>query len=399
MEYFTEQAPTHREVMDKIRLKYGERAKILTQKSIRFGGFMGLFAREGVEIAGYVSQETMKPKRVDLEEEKKRILSNVKGEQTLQQLLSDVQAIKSRLETESITTGPSGPHPSIAKIEALLLDNDFTRGFVDKTVERLKRDLSLEDLGDFRLVQTTVLNWICEQALIYRDLPKAAPRIIVLVGPTGVGKTTTIAKLAAVYGLGNNGSKAKSVRMLTIDNYRIGAKNQIETYGEIMQIPVSCVETTLELKKKLALYQDVDLILIDTIGKSPRDFTKLAEMQELLSACGEAAEIYLTVCATTKTSDLREILQQFEPFGYRSVVLTKLDETMRIGNVISVLGEKQKSLIFFTTGQVVPQDIERASVAQLFRHLEGFKVNFDYFDKKFAVSAAKGDDFPVTEWK
>ncbi len=398
MEYFTEQAPTHREVMARIRSKYGERAKILTQKSVRLGGFMGFFAREGVEIAGYLSQEPIHAKRMDVEEEKKKILREVKSEQTLQQLLAEVQAIKSRIESDGGSAKGPEKHASLEEVEELLYENDFTRSFVDRIVERLKRDLTLEDLDDLRLVQTTVLGWIGEQISIYREVPKGKPRIIVLVGPTGVGKTTTIAKLAAVYGIVSEGKKAKSVRMLTIDNYRIGARNQIETYGEIMGIPVSCAETTLELKKKLALYQDVDMILIDTIGKSPKDYTRLAEMQELLAACGEQAEIYLALSATTKTADLREILQQFEPFKYRAIVLTKLDETMRVGNVVSVLAERQKQLLHFATGQVVPQDIERASVPVLLRHLEGFNVNHEYLDKKFEKSAPK-DDFPAMEWK
>jgi len=399
MEYFAEQAVTHREAMEKIRLKYGERAKILTQKTIRIGGFMGLFSREGVEIAGYLSQEQPKAKRLDIEEEKKRILKEARSEQTLEQLLADVQSIKNRIESEAEAKKPVEDHASISKIRDLLADNDFTRSFADRLIERLRKDLTLEDLADFRLVQTTAMSWIGEQVSIYREVPKNEPRILILVGPTGVGKTTTIAKLAAVYGVVSNGKRAKSVRMLTIDNYRIGARNQIETYGEIMQIPVSCVETTAELKKKIALYQDVDLILIDTIGKSPKDFTKLAEMQELLAACGEQAEIYLTLSATTKTSDLHEILQQFEPFKYRAIILTKLDETMRIGNIISVLAERQKSLVYFTTGQVVPQDIERASVTALLRHLEGFKVNYEYLDRKFARSTPKDEAFPAMEWK
>ncbi len=396
MQYFTEQAPTHREVMDRIRIKYGERAKILTQKSIRMGGFMGLFAKEGIEIAGYISQEPMNAKRYDVEEEKKKILRDVKSDQTLAQVLQEVQAIKHKIESEASKPKFEEPNPSIAKLQDLLSDNDFSPSYVQKMVAKIKHDLTLEDLADYRLVQATAMNWIGESVSIYREKPRATPRILVLVGPTGVGKTTTIAKLAALYGIGNSRKKAKTVRMLTIDNYRIGARNQIETYGEIMNIPVSCVETIPELKQKLALYSDVDLVLVDTIGKSPKDHLKLAEMQELIEACGEQAEIYLALSATTKTSDIREIVTQFEPFKYRAVVLTKLDETMRIGNIISILSEKQKSLLFFTTGQNVPQDIERASVPVLLKHLEGFKVNWDYVEKKFSDGAE--EDAKVLEW-
>lgn len=382
--------------MDRIRTKYGDRAKILTQKSVRMGGFMGLFAKEGVEIAGYVSQEPVNAKRYDLEEEKKRILRDVKSDQTLMQVLQEVQSIKHRIESDSSRPKEQEQNPSITKLQDALSENDFSPAFIQKMTTRIIHDLTLEDLSDYRLVQATAMNWIAESVSVYREKPKGSPRILVLVGPTGVGKTTTIAKLAALYGIGNGRKKAKNVRMLTIDNYRIGAKNQIETYGEIMNIPVSCVETIPELKKKLALYSDVDLILVDTIGKSPKDHLKLAEMQELLDACGEQAEIYLALSATTKTSDIREIVTQFEPFKYRAVVLTKLDETMRVGNIISVLSEKQKDLLFFTTGQNVPQDIERASIPVLLRHLEGFKVNWDYVEKKFGEGT--GDEAKVLEW-
>jgi flagellar biosynthesis protein FlhF len=401
MQYFTEQAPTHREVMEKIQAKYGDRAKILTQKSVRMGGFMGMFAREGVEIAGYLSQEPLKTKRIDIEDEKRKILKEAKGEQTLLQVLQEVQAIKLKIENDYQHPRSEESVPSIEQLEEIMSDNDFSPAFTAKIVNRLKQELAFEDLRDARLVQATALNWIGEEIGLFREKPVSAPRIVILVGPTGVGKTTTIAKLAAIYGIGSSRRKSKVVRMLTIDNYRIGAKNQIETYGEIMSIPVSCVETIPELRKKLALYQDVDLILVDTIGKSPKDYTKLAEMRELLDACGEQAEIYLAMSATTKTSDIREIVTQFEPFKYRAVVLTKLDETMRVGNVISVLAEKQKPLIYFTTGQNVPQDMERASVPVLLRHLEGFKANWDYIDKKFSKSGSAENEEGVkaAEWR
>jgi flagellar biosynthesis protein FlhF len=357
---------------------------------------MGLFAREGVEIAGYVSQEPITARHYDMEEQKKRILKDIRSDQTLTQVLQEVQAIKRRMEDDSVKQRLDEPHPSISKLQELLSDNDFSPTFALNILSRMKRDLTLEDLDDYRVVQATAMNWIGESISIYREKPTDPPRVLVLVGPTGVGKTTSIAKLAALYGIGNAKKKAKRVRMLTIDNYRIGAKNQIETYGEIMNIPVSCVETIPELEKRLTLYSDVDLILVDTIGKSPKDHLKLAEMQELLEACGEEAEIYLALSATTKTSDIREIVTQFEPFRYRAVVLTKMDETMRVGNIISVLSEKRKPLLFLTTGQNVPQDIEPASIPALLKHLEGFKVNWDYVEKKF--SDGNGANAKVLEW-
>ena len=198
-------------------------------------------------------------------------------------------------------------------------------------------------------------------------------KIVIIVGPTGVGKTTTIAKLAAIYGLGDGREPPRSVRIITIDNYRIAAKQQIETYAEIMRIPVSLVESAADLQKNLALYQDTDLILVDTIGRSPRDLAKLAEMKEMLATCGTQACVYLALAATTKTSDTEEILRQFAPFGYRAVILTKLDETMRIGNIISCLARHRKPVAYLCDGQGVPQDLEEATVVRMLMNMEGFR--------------------------
>ena len=243
--------------------------------------------------------------------------------------------------------------------------------------------MSYEELEDFELVQTSALEWVAEMVNIHPEGDITFPRTFILVGPTGVGKTTTIAKLAAMYGVVGARKKPAKVRILTIDNYRIGAKKQMETYGEIMGIPVASVESPEDAKKYRALYQDVDIIFVDTIGKSPHDAVKLAEMQELLRSMGSNVEVHLAVSATTKTTDVYEILHQFEPFKYRSIIITKLDETGRIGNLISVLSEYGKPISYITDGQRVPQDIATASKMRLIMNLEGFMVNRESLEKQF----------------
>jgi flagellar biosynthesis protein FlhF len=248
---------------------------------------------------------------------------------------------------------------------------------------RIRQELTYEVLNDVQEVLAQVLEWIGECISVTGEFQDRSPKSLILVGPTGVGKTTTIAKLAAIHSLGSKGERAKDVRVITIDNYRIGAKQQIETYAEILQVPFASVESYQELKKQLALFKDADLVLIDTIGKSPKDYMNLAKMREILDGCDEKAEIHLALSATTKVSDLKEIMQQFEPFNYTAVVLTKLDETMRVGNLISALYEKGKSLSYLTDGQRVPEDIQRASVLRLLKTLEGFPVDPGRLMKKF----------------
>lgn len=381
MEYFTETASTDREAMDKINAKYGERAKILTRRSVRIGGVLGMFTREGIEMSGYLSDDMHKRKKLNLEIEKKKILETAKNDKTIQSVLNEVQSLKEYFDTS--ISGVEKKHSSIETIETILSENEFSFTYIQAISDRLKRSLTIDELEDLNSVKNVVSEWIGESINIDDAENFNRSKVVILVGPTGVGKTTTIAKLAATHGFSSQSKYAKSVRMITIDNYRIGAKKQIETYGEIMGIPVACVESYKELEQKINLFQDADLILVDTIGKSPKDYMKLAEMREMLDACGTNSEVYLAMSATTKISDVREILRQFEPFDYKSIILTKLDETMRIGNIISVLSEKNKSLTYLTDGQVVPQDIEKVTSKRLMRTVEGLNTGY------LAVTAEK----------
>jgi flagellar biosynthesis protein FlhF len=208
---------------------------------------------------------------------------------------------------------------------------------------------------------------------------------MILVGPTGVGKTTTIAKLAAIFGLSNkDDQKALEVRMITIDALRIGARAQIEAYGEIMGFLVSYVDNREDLRKAIALYSEgVDLIIIDTFGKSPRDSVQLGEMKQILEGCGAQAEVHLAMMAGTTSGNLLEIMRQFEPFNYQSALITKMDETTGVGNVISALAEKGKSVSYITNGQKVPADLQRANVVHFLTNLKGFKVNRQKIEERF----------------
>jgi len=417
MQYFTEQAHSHREALELVRAKYGEQAQILSHRSVRAGGILGLFKHEEVEVTGYIRPaprpEVQVRAKVDLEEEKRKILEKARGEQqpradeALDRVLQEIRDLKGRMDDRPREAeAEAEDHESIRRVDALLAQNDFTEAYRRDIVARMRREFTLEALEDWDAVESRVIGWIGDSIEVWAperargnaspgsdNLPgPRGPRVLALVGPTGVGKTTTIAKLAAIYTVGMSGEKPRAVRMITIDNYRIGAKQQIETYGNIMGVPVSCVETAEDLKKTLAFYSDADLVLVDTIGKSPRDAVRLAEMQRIIEACGPFAEVHLALAATTKTSDMAEILRQFEPFAYRAVVLTKLDETIRLGNAISVLSERRKSLSYLTTGQRVPQDIERASVSRILTYLEGFRIDRNLIEERYGERTSRGSD-------
>ncbi len=384
MQYFTIQARTQGEALEKMRTQYGPAARVLSHRSIRIGRVLGLFGREGIEITGYLAGED---KRRDVESEKRKILESARREQAMQLILDELKSLKRDIRTAApaAPSAPSAGHPALSRVRDLLGGNDFPPTFVDGIVSRIGREFSLEDLADTAAVDRAVLEQIGDAIRIWRSpTPAQGPLIITVVGPTGVGKTTTIAKLAAMYSFARDGGTARRVKMVTIDNYKIAARKQIETYAEIMQLPAAFAESRAELEKVISLSQDVDIMLVDTIGKSPGDFQKLGEIKDILGACGGRNEVHLAISATTKGSDVEEILRQFEPFRYRAVIVTKLDETSRVGNILGPLIEHQKPISYLTDGQLVPQDLEAATVARLLRMLDGLRIDRQRLESRYA---------------
>jgi len=435
MEMYTEQGESRMDCELKITSKYNRPFHILSEKEIRLGGFMGLFSKPGVQVEFYFSplKSQMYPHNSvnyyspspsamfahdpgaarqnmyavsDLETEKRKVLAAasgareaaVSGRESSQQILDALKEIKEKVEKTGFSgAGIKEEHPVISQACELLKSNDFSEKYINKMQERLRKELSLDHLNDFGIVQDRLVEWIGESISVYkedavRDMQQnfpRKPRVMVLVGPTGVGKTTTISKLAAIYGIGTDEIPAIDVKMITIDAFRICAKDQLEQIGNIMQIPVSCVVNRDSLRKEIALQSEgTDLFLIDTIGKSPKDSSKLGEMKEILDGAPRSSEFHLVISAATKTSDIENIMQQFEPFNYKSVILTKMDETDRIGNIISALAEKRKSISYITDGQTVPVDIRRASVVRFLINLDGFKVNRDKIEERFPSGEA-----------
>lgn len=186
------------------------------------------------------------------------------------------------------------------------------------------------------------------------------PKVVALVGSTGVGKTTTTAKLAAMHTL-NHGNK---VALVTMDIFRVGAVEQLKTYSKIMGIPLEVASTPKELKRAIERHSDCDLILIDTAGRSHKDTEKLEEMKGFFGAEVQP-EIYLCCSATTKLQELEEIVKRFSIFPISKILFTKLDEAETVGSVVSLMLRNSLQLAYFTTGQRVPEDIEEATAEKM----------------------------------
>jgi flagellar biosynthesis protein FlhF len=185
-------------------------------------------------------------------------------------------------------------------------------------------------------------------------------RIISLIGPTGVGKTTTIAKLAASFKL----RQGLKVGLITIDTYRIAAVDQLKTYAQIIEVPLRVVLSADELKTAIGEMQNLDVLLIDTAGRSQNDQPRLNQLRAFLdAACPD--EVHLVVSATANRRCARATVEKFMPLGVGRVIVTKLDEAACFGTVLNIPIAGNVALSYVTTGQDVPDDIALADPRRL----------------------------------
>jgi len=188
-------------------------------------------------------------------------------------------------------------------------------------------------------------------------------RIAALIGPTGVGKTTTIAKLAADFTFMGD----KHVGLLTVDTYRVAAVEQLRTFADIMTVPVLVASTAEEAKECLGKFSPKpDLVLVDTAGRSQRNLDQVSALRELLEAV-EPNEIHLVLSATTKSGDLSDIVRRFGRLGANRLIFTKLDETTTCGPILNTVVECGLPISYVTSGQMVPEDFEVAAAGALAR--------------------------------
>jgi len=184
--------------------------------------------------------------------------------------------------------------------------------------------------------------------------------VVAFVGPTGVGKTTTIAKLAAIFAL----FEERKVALVTADTYRIAAVEQLKTYAKIIGIPIEVVFTPQEIRRAIERHLDAELILIDTAGRSHYDNMKMSELKSYIES-SSPDEVHIVLSLNTKYRDLEEIIKRFGCIPLHKMVLTKLDETATFGNILNLARDFSIPISYVTNGQDVPKDIEVADPSKL----------------------------------
>lgn len=279
-----------------------------------------------------------------------------------------LQTLVQQWEAETRQSGHRELPEELFRLFTELLDAEWEEHVARELVEQMQSGLIASEPVDPVLVRARALR------LVESEIQTAGPldvhpgkrRVVALVGPTGVGKTTTIAKLAAHYRL----KQRRRVGLITVDTYRIAAVEQLRTYADIIDLPMYVVSTPREMREASREWQGLDLVLMDTAGRSPRDEIKLQELKAFLHEA-QADEVHLVLSTTSSARTLVETARQFQSVGITALLLTKLDEASALGHVFSLLRASRLPVSYLTNGQNVPEDIEVAQAERLARWIVG----------------------------
>ncbi|NLY00075.1 MAG: flagellar biosynthesis protein FlhF [Rhodopirellula sp.] len=278
--------------------------------------------------------------------------------------LTDLQSMLQELCRRSRPGAQQDLPECLFRLFTQLIDADLSEELARELVERVRCGAPGTELSDPVLIQARIAR------MIEAEIPVTGPiaaqpgqtRIVALVGPTGVGKTTTIAKLAANYRL----KEKRKVGLITVDTYRIAAVEQLRTYADIIDLPMQVVSTPREMREAIRRLDGLDLVLMDTAGRSPRDEIKIRELKSFLSEAG-AHEVHLVLSGVASARTLVQTAERFADVGTTALILTKLDEATGLGSVIPLVRGSRLPLSYLTNGQNVPDDIEIATPRRLAR--------------------------------
>lgn len=425
---------SRQDCLDKLRDTYGTGFQIMSTKRKLKPGFLGFFQKDIVEIGYQIKSQNVQPVQgiknsaydmplgrtmssggfpqmggmnsmagsripsasdpsfVAVRDELLKNTGNVTNTIQIAQIAKQMEEFRDKMSEQMQAvvqaTTTEGEHNSISKIRDLLEDNGFSKSYRNDMCKRMKSEFSIDELNDFDYVQQKVVEWIAESIPVAKPEPEVQPKVVILVGPTGVGKTTTIAKMGAHIAVDFRNHKENykfmpRIRMITTDTMRVAAAEQLKRWAEIISVDVDKAETAEEIKTLYESYaSNSDYIFVDTSGYSPNDYQNIAKMHTILDVKNIHESVYLAVTAGVSVEDFENIIRNFESFNFKSVIITKCDETKSYGRVISVLSERKKPVSWITTGQEVMKTIERADPMWFVKRLSGFKFDEKDVEKK-----------------
>jgi flagellar biosynthesis protein FlhF len=287
----------------------------------------------------------------------------------LRDQLSDLHDLVADLHRNRTDRGEEMP-AELFQVYTDLIDADVSDDLARELIERLNHEASPGIVADPPRAKEILAGMIRSEIHVADPIQVRSGHrhLVALVGPTGVGKTTTIAKMAANFRL----REKRRVGLITVDTYRIAAVEQLRTYADIIDLPMRVVSTPREMRQAIQSFADLDLVLMDTAGRSPRDDVKIHELRSFLNEAGPD-EVHLVLSSVSGANNLRRTAEEFSVVGTTRLILTKLDEATGLGNLLPLLRGCGLPLSYLTDGQNVPDDIAAASADRLARDILGLK--------------------------
>lgn len=389
------------EALVKVKKDLGRDAVILNTRTFKAGGMLGVGRKTRVEITATTHIDVVPPgarrgrgpttttgknappeKRLPAHKgqagpQRGRTRADDASLADMADMKEEICAIKSLVE-EMLSASRRAKLPEMP--EALrtlyrdLIANQVAEEFAQELIESIQPELTGNPDTDQQVARAKLLDTIESMLPTTANAvldPGQGPRIVALVGPTGVGKTTTIAKLAANFRL----REKRRVGLITIDTYRIAAVDQLRTYAKILDVPLAVVLSPEELQPAIRKMADCDIILMDTAGRSQNDDVKLKELKRFLDE-SKPHEIHLVLSGTNNSAVLSQTVDRFTSLGVDHIIFTKLDEAVGFGVILNVIRKVDRRLSFVTTGQDVPNDIEPGDGRRLAEAIVGGAVAF-----------------------
>ncbi|TFJ94682.1 flagellar biosynthesis protein FlhF [Lentibacillus salicampi] len=357
-------APTMPEAMNKIRKELGSDAVILNSKEIDKGGFLGLFKKRHIEVVAALDPQP-NPERKQDAAKRPPITRNPKTADD--SVINEIRQLKKMVELQAgndrdYSAGYQVVYDYLINQE---IDGSLAKEIMDNVVGK-HAEQDTESLGQETILQD-VGHEIEKRLSAHRFSGVSIDKKLVqFVGPTGVGKTTTIAKVAASSMLKEN----KRVALITADTYRIAAIEQLKTYANILNVPLEVVYDLNDYQAAVEKFASYDLVLVDTAGRNYRDEKYVKELQKTLPFNAEIGTC-LVLSLTARNHDIMEIYEQFQHLPVDDVIFTKADETGQYGSILNIALIKQTSIAFITNGQDVPDDIVELSSKHIANLLTG----------------------------
>lgn len=347
------------DALNMIRIELGPEAVIISRRNIKQKGLFGAFKPKKLEITAAIDEVNRKPSQaIDRAEEIKEAYERKEVEKELGEVKNMLQKLIEDRDKEKEKSSGKEKKTGLKKV---LWERDVHDDTIKLITNKLKEKAEYKNAS--RLPDSAIMEGIKDN--LKTGLAKEG-RIHAFIGPTGVGKTTTIAKIAAMYSL----NERKKVGIVTIDTYRIGAVEQLKIYADILGLPFEVINSIDDIQKSMENLKGCDLILVDTTGRSIKNIMQLSELKLYLDRINPDVT-YLVISMTTKYKDLLQILNGFDTMEYDSIILTKLDETSTYGSILNVACNSEAPISYITLGQNVPDDIEKATEDKLLNLIIG----------------------------